>query len=134
MKNTKLLLVICIMFFFSCVKRENNEEFKNDIIQLKADNAKLKRDIDSLNENYIKPFEIYEKIVRNETDSTPDSIIKRYKDLIAQYPDSYWKHEAQRRMENIEKRRKFWSKEKGWDFDIPKKPSFDEGTISCPGC
>ncbi len=134
MKNIKILFILSILIFSGCAENQNNQDLKNDLVQLKTDNAMLKKNIDSLNKEFILPFKLYQENVMSELKSHPDSIINSYKNIIAKYPKSYWSHEAKRRIENIKTKRIFWSKEKGWDLNIPKKPDFDESKISCPGC
>jgi len=131
MKYIKIIFSAAVIVLTSCT---DNQNLKNEIMQLKSDNALFKKKLDSLNNNYIIPFSSYQDVVMHELKSSPDSIINSYNKIIEKYPNSYWSHEAKRRIENIEKRKKSWSEENGWNLDIPPKPNYNEGVISCPGC
>jgi len=142
MKYIKIIFSATVIVLASCT---DNQNLKNEITQLKSDNALFKKKLDSLNKDYVIPFRSYQDVIMNELKSNPDSIINSYNKIIDKYPNSYWSHEAKRRIENIEKRREYWTKEKGWNFSAKnkmsptfKKPTYEEvvmeRTISCPGC
>lgn len=144
MKGRQLILFV-ILICFGCSNDEKYESLKKEILLLKESNSKLEKNIESANVEYVLPFKVFEEIIMNEFDRSPDSSINAYKDLMARYPNSYWNHEAKARIENIEKRREYWTKEKGWDFNtkkekspVIKKPELKEvvmeRSISCPGC
>ena len=95
--------------------------------------------MNSVNAEFIKPFKIYEKIVLSELENSPNQIISDYEFLIKNYPNSFWRHEAKKRIENVEKRKKYWSEKDGWKLpEKPKKPKsikrIGPMVISCPGC
>lgn len=128
-------LIFVFLIITSCTNKSNDAQLNEKLNKLKDSHEKLIAEFDSINNYYVKPFRIYENIVLKEKESNPDSIIKRYKKLIKNYPNSFWKHESERRIENIKKRKKYWTEKNGWKFDdIPKKPNYDEQIISCPGC
>lgn len=95
--------------------------------------------LNTLNTEFIKPFKTYEKIVLDEFKNSPTKTLSDYEDLIEDYPNSFWKHEAKKRMENIERREKHWTEKNGWKFPEKRKKSkaseiVEIEAISCPGC
>lgn len=135
--NTLTRTSIIILFLFLSCKKENKEDdfLSKELNELLNSNKKLNAELDSLKKLYINPFKQYENIVLDERKNNPDSIINEYEKLIKNHPNSFWKHESERRIKNIEKIKKYWTKKNGWKLnDIPKKPLNDEQSISCPGC
>lgn len=95
--------------------------------------------LNTLNTEFIKPFKTYEKIVLDEFKNSPTKTLSDYEDLIEDYPNSFWKHEAKKRMANIERREKHWTEKNGWKFPEKRKKSeaseiVEIEAISCPGC
>jgi hypothetical protein len=138
MKNCILLFLI-LLIVTSCNKAENLNEIENRITNIENQNKILVDSLNSLNSEFIKPFKVYEKIVLSELKNSPNQIISDYEFLIKDFPNSFWKHEAKKRIENIEDRKKYWSEKDGWKLpEKPKKPELIElieiTTISCPGC
>ncbi|MEM6517001.1 MAG: hypothetical protein AAF688_12515 [Bacteroidota bacterium] len=134
MKTFKIIMLafICSQ---SCTEQKKESGLNEKLNKIISSNENLERRLDSINNNFVRPFETYERIVNQERENHPDSTITKYKSLIKKYPNSFWKHESEKRIKNIEKRKKYWTKENGWKLeDIPKKPNFDEQVISCPGC
>ena len=139
MKNI-FVLIISILLFTSCNDSEKLKNLENRIYNVENQNKILLDSLNSVNIDFIKPFKIYEKIILSELKKSPNQIISDYEFLINDYPNSFWKHEAKKRIENIEKRKKYWSEKNGWE--LPKKPEESELTeiieqpivISCPGC
>ncbi|WP_440121497.1 hypothetical protein [Tenacibaculum sp. Ill] len=129
----KITLLLSLAFLFSC----KNTELETRLGQLEKENLELKSKLDSVN-TFIHPFKDLEKIILNEVNNSPDSIISKYNHFIKRFPDSYWSIEAKKRVYRIDARRSFWTPEKGWDF--PKL--YDTGgaifikipphVISCP--
>ncbi|MBD3864583.1 hypothetical protein [Olleya marilimosa] len=138
MKKSKNQLSILLFLSLFCVFTNCEKEdvfLSKELNELKNSNKKLNAELDSLKKLYINPFKQYENIVLDESKNNPDSIINEYEKLIKNHPNSFWKHESERRIKNIEKRKKYWTKKNGWKLnDIPKKPLNDEQSISCPGC
>ena len=143
--NRCQILLLLMLIFLGCQNDEKYEALKKDILTLKESNSKLEKKLEATQIEYVLPFKIFEEIVMNEFARSPDSTVNAYKDLMVRYPKSYWNHEAKARIENIEKRRQYWTKEKGWNFNTLKKTSptikkpnlkevIMERTISCPGC
>lgn len=134
MKKYNLLILILILTV-SCTKRNDVILLRSELNELKNSHKSLDKELDSIKKLYVMPFKLYESIVINEKELEPDSIIHDYKQLIDKYPNSFWKHESEIRIKNIEMRKKYWTKKDGWKLDdFPKKPLVDEQTISCPGC
>ena len=133
-QNLSLLTLLSIVI--SCTSQEEKDmNLRQEIESLTKTNKIITARLDSLNNSNFAPFKQYEKIVLNEIKSNPDSTINNYHRLIKKHPNSFWSHEAKRRIENIQERKKFWSSQDGWKLDnIPKKPTNGERTISCPGC
>ena len=132
----KKFIVLFLVFFIALGCTKNNKELRltEQLDELKDSNENLSKKLDSINNLYIIPFKLYESIVIREYESSPETSINRYHELINRYPNSFWKHESEKRIENIEKRKKYWTEKDGWRFDnIPKKPTYDEQVISCPG-
>ena len=138
MKNIILLSSI-LLIVTSCVKTEKLNELENRIIKIENLNKRLLDSLNSINAKFIKPFKIYEKTVLSELENSPNQIISDYEYLIKDYPNSFWRHEAKKRIENIEKRKKYWTKKNGWELpEKSKNPELIEiiepMVISCPGC
>ena len=138
MKNI-FVIIISILLFTSCNDSEKLKDLENRISNIENQNKILMDSLNSVNIEFIKPFKIYEKIVLSELKTSPNQIISDYEFLIKNYPNSFWKHEAKKRIENIEKRKKYWSEKNGWELPKkPKKPELIEiiepMVISCPGC
>ena len=138
MKNCILLFLI-LLIVTSCNKAEKLNEIENRITNIENQNKILVDSLNSLNSEFIKPFKVYEKIVLSELKNSPNQIISDYEFLIKDFPNSFWKHEAKKRIKNIEDRKKYWSEKDGWKLpEKPKKPELTElieiTTISCPGC
>ncbi len=133
MKNV-YILIISTLFLISCNDSKKLKDLEKRIYNVENNNKILS---DSLNK-FVKPFKIYEKIVLSELTKSPNQIILEYESLIKNYPNSFWKHEAVKRIKNVEKRRKYWSEKNGWK--LPKKtPNIKvieiiEPVVSCPGC
>ena len=138
MKNCILLFLI-LLIVTSCNKAEKLNEIENRITNIENQNKILVDSLNSLNSEFIKPFKVYEKIVLSELKNSPNQIISDYEFLIKDFPNSFWKHEAKKRIKNIEDRKKYWSEKDGWKLpEKQKKPELTElieiTTISCPGC
>lgn len=138
MKNIFLSFLV-LLIVTSCTNTNKLDELENRIAKIERHNKILVDSLNSVNTEFIKPFKIYEKIVLSELENSPNQIISDYEFLIKYYPNSFWKHEAKKRIENIEKRKKYWSQKDGWKLpEKPKKPEFIEiaepMVVSCPGC
>ncbi len=138
MKNI-FVIIISILLFTSCNDSEKLKDLENRISNIENQNKILLDSLNSVNIEFIKPFKIYEKIILSELKKSPNQIISDYEFLINDYPNSFWKHEAKKRIENIEKRKKYWSEKNGWE--LPKKTeepelieTIEPMVISCPGC
>lgn len=132
----KLAFFTLLIIIISCNNQEEKDvNFRQEIESLTKANKILTTKLDSIINDYVTPFKQYEIIVLNEIKVNPDSTINNYNHLIKKYPNSFWSHEAKRRLENIQERKKFWNSQDGWKLNtIPKKPINGERTISCPGC
>ena len=126
--------VIVFVLNYSCKQKSITPDIREQILSSNKKNEELNNKLDSIIRNYVVPFQEYEKVVMQEKDTNPDSLINMYLKIINKYPNSFWKHESERRIKNIKKRKSYWTKDRGWQLDIPKKPSEDESIISCPGC
>ena len=138
MKNT-IPFLLTIFIVSSCTHNEKLSELEKRIIIVESQNKILLDSLNSTKNKFIKPFKIYEQLVLSELKNSPNQIISDYKILINDYPNSFWKHEAKKRIENIERRKKYWSEKDGWKLpEKPKKPKLIEIiqpiSISCPGC
>jgi uncharacterized FlgJ-related protein len=138
MKNIFVFILI-ISLFTSCSNSNKMKDLENRITTIENQNKILMDSLKSVNAEFLKPFKIYRKIVLSELKKSPNQIISDYEFLIKNYPNSFWQHEAKKRMENIETRKKYWSVEEGWKLPKKiKKPELTEiieiTTISCPGC
>ncbi|MBC8755857.1 hypothetical protein H2O64_14360 [Kordia sp. YSTF-M3] len=134
MKNLTFLVFI---LFFSCAKNDQEDSLRKELEILKKDHTELVNELNYIKENYLEPFKLYEENVLNELKTSPDTIILNYTKLIEKYPNSFWKHESEKRMENIKNRKHLWTKESGWNLNsknyIPKPMSVIKPII-CPGC
>lgn len=138
MKNI-FVIILTFILFTSCNDNEKLKDLENRISNIENQNKILSDSLESVNIKLIRPFKVYEKIVLSELKNSPSQIISDYKFLIKDYPNSFWKHEAKKRIENIEMRKKYWSQYEGWKLpEKPKKPQSTETleviSISCPGC
>lgn len=128
------LSIIGVLLIFSC-SRHNQEEIQQlrfDFQKLRKDNDSLSSVLDSLKLNFIEPFVRYEQILMNEKEMSPDSIIQQYEQLINAFPNSFWNHEAKKRINNIDKRRELWH---GGEWHLKERDiNIQLGVISCPGC
>ena len=109
MKKLKNQLSILLFLSLFCVLTncEKEDDFlSKELNELKNSNKKLNAELDSLKKLYINPFKQYENIVLDESKNNPDSIINEYEKLIKNHPNSFWKHESERRIKNIEKKKK----------------------------
>ena len=135
MKNC-ILLFLVFSTIISCDKAEKLNEIESRIANIEEQNKMLIDSLKLLNSEFIEPFKVYEKIVLSELKNAPNQIISDYQYLLKNFPNSFWKHEAKKRIENIENRKRYWSEKDGWK--LPNKPKFIElnrvTTISCPGC
>jgi len=138
MKNI-FVIIITFSLITSCNNNEKLEGLEKRISNIENENKILNDSLESVMIEFIKPFKIYEKIVLSELKNSPSQIISDYEFLIKDYPNSFWKHEAKKRIENIEMRRKYWSEYGGWK--LPKKEKkielieiIEPTVISCPGC
>lgn len=139
MLNYKKISSVLLVFIlcFSCAKNEQEDSLKKEIEILKQNYKEVVNELNIINENYVTPFKLYEENVLSEFKTSPDTIIAKYTKLIEKYPNSFWKHESERRIKNIKQRKHLWTKNNGWnlrDNDIPEKPIYIEQVISCPGC
>jgi len=112
---------------------------ENRISNIENQNKILTDSLNSVNTDFLKPFKIYEKIVLSELRNSPDKIISDYEILIKNYPNSFWKHEAKKRIENVKSRSKYWSEKEGWKLPGVSEISElikieDLISTSCPGC
>ncbi|WP_334058389.1 hypothetical protein [Polaribacter sp. P097] len=138
MKNV-FATIITILVFTSCNDSRKLKDLESRISNIENQNKILSDSLKSLNAEFLKPFKTYEKIVLFEFKNSSNEIISDYEFLIKDYPNSFWKHEAKKRIENIEKRKKYWTEKDGWK--LPKKPKktqlikiIEPMAISCPGC
>ncbi|RPD99140.1 hypothetical protein EGM88_03885 [Aureibaculum marinum] len=138
MKNIILFFPI-LLIITSCTKTEKLNKLENRITKIENQNKILVDSLNYVNAEFIKPFKIYEKIVLSELENSPNKIISDYEFLIKNYPNSFWKHEAKKRIENIKERRKYWSKKDGWK--LPSNVKISElneiirpPVVYCPGC
>ena len=138
MKNI-FVIIITFLLFSSCNNSDQMKNLENRINKVENQNKILLDSLNVVNTEFIKPFKIYEKIVLSEFKNSPNQIISDYEFLIKDFPNSFWKHEAKKRIENIKMRKKYWSVKEGWK--LPKKQKKTElieiievTTISCPGC
>lgn len=138
MKMEKLIAILFLITILNSCSNKNRQEIqklKTNINQLKESSSELEKRLDSIETNFIQPFKSYQKIVMNESQISPDSIISKYNALINKYPNSFWSHEAKKRQENVDKNREYW--ENGhWKFSKKGKKAIITvpGIISCPGC
>jgi len=134
MKNSILLVLV---LFFSCAKNNQEDSLKKELKTLEKNHLEVVNELNDIQENYLEPFRMYQENVLNELKTSPETSISNYTKLIEKYPNSFWSHESERRMENIKNRKHLWTKESGWNLnnkdDIPK-PKYAIKTISCPGC
>ncbi len=130
------ITILLILAFISCNDDRNLDLIKTKIEEVEKQNNSLFDSLEKINNNYLTPFKIYEKIVLSEVNKSPEILIKEYKRLIKKYPNSFWMHEAKNRIKNIEKRKKYWSENNGWNLPLEKEEPFiiETKTISCPGC
>lgn len=129
-----IVLAISVFCLISCQEEKNKlNKITIEIEQLNVANKKLRQRINSISNDFIEPFQMFENTVLNESKRSPDTIISKYKSIINKFPNSFWSHEAKSRIKNVQKRRKLWSKSKGWEL-LNVIPMKDMETISCPGC
>jgi outer membrane protein assembly factor BamD (BamD/ComL family) len=136
MKNTIITMLLTLFLITSC-KDDKIKDLENRISNIENQNKILNDSLDFVYAEFIEPFKMYEKIVLTEMENSPKQIITDYKNLIKHYPNSFWKHEAKKRIQNIEARKKYWSEEEGWKLpEKTKKPELiiEPMVISCPGC
>ena len=131
----KIIILTIIVFSIICCQNNNPEIeiLKQKLDKIIITNNELIERIKSIDSTFVAPYSIYEEAVLNENKRSPDSIISIYQNIIKKFPNSFWSHEAQNRINNVEKRRKLWSKKKGWEL-LKVKPIKDIEAISCPGC
>ena len=133
-----LFIIITALVFTSCNDSQKLKNLELRVSNIENQNRLLSDSLQSVNTEFIEPFKIYEKIILSEFKNAPNQIISDYEFLIKHYPNSFWIHEAKKRIENVKKRKKYWSKKAGWVF--PKKPVIpvnifeSSPIISCPGC
>lgn len=129
-----------MLFLISCGSESKFEELEERVVYLEKQNKSLSDTLNIIYKQYLKPFRNYEKIVLSELRNPPNYLISGYEELIDEYPNSFWQHEARKRIINIESRKKFWFGSSGWQF--PKDSNiveFDyiennQPEITCPGC
>ncbi|WP_160127765.1 hypothetical protein [Kordia antarctica] len=134
MKN---LVFLVLILFFSCAKNNQEDSLKKELETLTKNHVEVVNELNDINENYLEPFRIYQEIVLNESKTSPEVSVSSYAKLIEKYPNSFWKHESERRMENIKNRKHLWTKENGWNLnnkDVIPEPISVVKAISCPGC
>lgn len=125
-----LILTIAILFLFLRAQGK-----KSDYLEKKIEN--LDKHLRSLEANFEVPFKDFQHILSNELMNPPSTSIEAYEELIKLYKNTYWAHEAKKRIQNIKNRSIYWSKEKGWDLpkiDSVTKKNPEPHIISCPGC
>lgn len=136
--KTYFFCILTGLIFSSCSNNSELSVLETRITAIEKENKTLKDSLNSINSDLIKPYQAYEKILLSELETSPDKIIADYELLIKTYPNSYWKHEAKKRIENVKDRRKYWSEKNGWQLPAkPKKEApeiFAPQVISCPGC
>jgi outer membrane protein assembly factor BamD (BamD/ComL family) len=130
------ITILSILALISCNDDKKLDLIKTKIEEVEKQNNSLFDSLEIINNTYLTPFKIYEKIVLSEVNKSPEILIKEYKRLIKRYPNSFWMHEAKNRIKNIEKRKKYWSENKGWNLPSKKEEPFiiETKNISCPGC
>ncbi|WP_157559986.1 hypothetical protein U8527_08655 [Kordia algicida OT-1] len=132
----KKSILLVFVLFFSCAKNNSEDSLRKELNILEKNQDKLVNELKEINENYLEPFRIYQENVLKESATSPDTIILNYTKFIEKYPNSFWRHESERRIENVKNRKHLWTKENGWNLnksDIPK-PKLGVKAISCPGC
>lgn len=138
MKST-ILILIMLLLVTSCNNTDPLSGLEARMTTLENQNKILLDSLNTVNTYFINPFKMYEQIVLSELENSPDQIISDYELLIHDYPNSFWKHEAKKRIEKIERRKKYWSEKEGWK--LPEKPAkielidlIEPMVITCPGC
>lgn len=131
----KISFAIAIVLLLNGCQKEDKDidAIKNQLNKVEKNYQVLRAEIDLINRAYVDPYKIFEKVVRQELEKSPDTIILLYKKIIEKYPNSYWSHESKRRIDNILKRRHLWSEKDGWKL-LNIKPSANIEPITCPGC
>lgn len=133
----KVLFVLIIILLVSSCAQNSKEQFielETEIREVKDSNERLKNRLDSIDNNFLHPFYSFQKTLLMESDISPDSIISRYNQLIKEYPNTFWSHEAEKRKNKVDERKKYW--ENG-EWNLPKNAGeikIPIHAISCPGC
>lgn len=131
MKNIIRILVLLTIVSCSNHKHEEIKLLRAEFKKLRNDNDSLSNNLDSIKINFIQPFEQYQQVLRTEREMSPDSIIHQYEKLINTFPNSLWAHEAKKRINNINERRRLWY---DGEWHLEKDIRIELGVISCPGC
>ena len=133
----KTLSIVIVTFLISSCSQNSEEqlrELQTELQEVEDTNVRLKKRLDSIDNNFLHPFSSFQQTLIMESKISPDSIIERYNTLIEEYPDTFWAHEAQKRKQNVDERREYW--ENG-EWNLPKNRGeikIPIGAISCPGC
>ncbi|SFW26286.1 hypothetical protein [Cellulophaga fucicola] len=146
MKNISILILI-FSIATSCNDDSKMKDLENRILNIENKNKILSDSLHNVTTKFVTPFQLYEKIVLSELKTPPNKIIANYEALIKNYPDSFWQHEAKKRVENIKNRKEYWSEKDGWKLPSKKTPKIKipkviippplyepDPTINCPGC
>lgn len=127
-----LIIAASSLSLMSCEDKRINE-ISEKVQRLEKENSELKSRVDSLSKLSV-PFMLFQAAVMSEMQKSPQESIEAY-EVILEYTDSFWAHEAKTRIKNIEERSKYWSKEKGWQLPSGEEEIVPElGVVSCPGC
>jgi hypothetical protein len=129
MTMRKLWIGLPLLLFAACAP--DNSKMEQRIATLEKNQQELRDSLQQIQQDFIIPLEAYQDLVLREPLTHPDTLISGYKMIMEKYPNSFWSHEAKKRMKNIEERRKYWDDEHGWNFDVIFTPP---EVISCPGC
>lgn len=120
------------LWFFSCASG-NEPAVEKRLAALEKKQQELQDSLAQIRLDYVEPLERYQDLVMKESQTHPDTLINGYTRLMKDYPNSFWSHEAKKRVKNIEDRRDlYWNDKTGWNLDVIYVPV--DATISCPGC
>jgi hypothetical protein len=116
--------------------KSDAESNQTETERLRTENQDLKSELLILKDSLLKPFMEFERLVRSEYSTSPYLLMEKYEEFIGTYADSYWAHEAKKRLKNIRSRLKYYDAYKGWQLpqDLKDETLFKDSVISCPGC
>lgn len=140
MKLVTFTSVVFVFLIFACADNRKTEERLKTLEEkdslLGKENKILKEELKSLNDSITTPFLTFQRIVKAEYNTSPYLIMQKYEDFIGSYHDTYWAHEAKKRLKNIKSRLKYYDSYKGWMLpkDINDEVIKEDKYIICPGC